>query len=194
MRVLTIDNGSDCSPLSATPTVITVGSFDGVHRGHLHLLAELRARARLAEGESVVVTFAEHPRRRVEPLVEIRELTSLIDKQLLIEKEGIDTMVVLPFDETMRGLSAREFVRDVLVGWLGMAELVVGYNHRLGRDREGGVEQLRELGREYGFRVHEASKFSIDGIEKVSSTAIREALAHGDHHLAEKMLGRKLES
>lgn len=174
---------------NAAGPVVTVGSFDGVHLGHVHLLRELKKRA--GGGESVVVTFAAHPRHTVEPLVHIRELTSLTDKQLLIAAEGIDTLVVLPFDDAIRRLSAEEFVRDILVGRLGIGELVVGYNHRLGRDRGGGADELKRLGAKYGFRVHRASKFTLPGIEKVSSTAIRAALAAGNRALAERMLGRK---
>lgn len=173
-------------------SVVTVGSFDGVHRGHVHLLGVLKERARARGGRSVVVTFADHPRRTVEPLLALRELNSLADKQLLIAEQGIDTLVVLPFDDALRRLTPEEFVRDVLVGRLGLAELVVGYNHRLGRDRGGDIKELERLGAKYGFEVHQASRFELPGVAKLSSTAIREALAAGDTDLAERMLGRKI--
>lgn len=172
--------------------VATVGSFDGVHLGHVHLLDVLKERARAAGGESVVVTFSAHPRRNIDPSSEIRELTSADQKWSLIAAQGIDRVVVLPFDEATRAMTAEEFVCEILVGRLAMEELVVGYNHRLGRDRSGDAEMLRELGRQYGFRVFEASEFALAGVEKVSSSAIRQALASGDIALAEKMLGRKI--
>ncbi len=172
--------------------IVTVGSFDGVHLGHRHLLATLRERAALSGGESVVVTFATHPRLALQPKDEMRLLTSLEDKALLIGEQGIDNMVVLPFDEQFAALDAEDFVRDFLVGRIGLRELVVGYNHRLGRDRSGDVGVLRRLGEKYGFGVHEATKFEGPGGEKISSTAIRQALASGDKALAESMLGRSL--
>lgn len=177
--------------------VVTVGSFDGVHRGHRHLLDIVRNRALRAERESVVVTFATHPRTLLEPMDEVRLLTTLEERILLIGESGIDNLVVIPFDRRFSELEPEEFVREFLVQKIGVQELVVGYNHRLGRDRKGDVDVLRRLGRKYGFRVHEASKFesSEEGLngEKISSTAIRQALARGDKELAERMLGRTIE-
>lgn len=200
-------------PMLCAP-VVTVGSFDGVHRGHLHLLAELRARASETGGETVVVTFARHPRELLEPSHEMMLLTSSEEKYRLIAEAGIDNLVVMPFDETVAAMSAEEFVRDILVGRLGVCDLVVGYNHRLGRDRQGDIEVLRSLGEKYGFRVHRATRLSDDpdgsrlgsgsgsGSDsgfgagkaggKISSTMIREAISHGDLQAAERMLGRKV--
>ncbi|MDR2890507.1 MAG: FAD synthetase [Alistipes sp.] len=217
----------DSLPAFRAP-VVTVGSFDGVHRGHLHLLAELRARAAMVGGsaagdgtvdavaETVVVTFARHPRELLEPGGAPMQLTSVAEKEALIARAGIDNLVVMPFDERIAAMTAEEFVRDVLVGRLGVAELVVGYNHRLGRDRQGDIEALRELGSRYGFRVHRAARLtdgagggnvhesgSIEGETsdsgvgggaegKISSTAIRRAIERGDVEAAERMLGRKI--
>lgn len=176
--------------------VVTVGSFDGVHRGHRYLLDIVRDRALQADRESVVVTFATHPRTLLEPKDEVKMLTSLEERALLIEEAGVDNLVVIPFDREFSGLEPEEFVRDFLVQKLGVQELVVGYNHRLGRDRTGDVDVLRGLGEKYGFSVYEASKFESSEVglvgEKISSTAIRQALARGDKELAERMLGRKL--
>ena len=172
--------------------VVTVGSFDGVHRGHLFLLGVLRERAAAGGGESVVVTFDDHPRRVLGE--GLRELTSLEEKTRLIEAAGVDNLVVMPFDEGVSQLSAEQFVRDFLVARLGVRELVVGYNHRLGRGREGDATVLGELGERYGFRVFHAPPFRDAEDEKISSTAIRNALSSGDVEAAERMLGRKSEN
>jgi riboflavin kinase/FMN adenylyltransferase len=171
--------------------VVTVGSFDGVHRGHRFLLDILRQRADLADGESVVVTFGEHPRRVLESDGELRVLTSPAEKAALLAEARVDNLVVMPFTEATSRLSAEEFVRDFLVARLGVRELVVGYNHRLGHDRQGDAEVLRSLGERYGFRVFCAPRFEAEG-EKISSTTIRRALSAGDTTTAERMLGRKL--
>jgi riboflavin kinase/FMN adenylyltransferase len=192
--------------------VVTVGSFDGVHRGHLFLLDVLRERAAAAKGESVVVTFGEHPRRVLGTGDDLRMLTSPGEKARLLEAAGVDNLVVMPFDEATSRLTAEEFVRDFLVERIGIHELVVGYNHRLGRDRSGDADLLRGLGEKYGFFVFNAPQFtgvpseknafSVDGPlndggvspenEKISSTAIRKALASGDIATAERLLGRKI--
>lgn len=172
--------------------VVTVGSFDGVHRGHRHLLEVLRERAGEIGGETVVVTFLRHPRELLKPSGELVLLTSLEQKAELIAALGIDNLVVMPFDEGVAGMSPEEFVRDILVGRLGVAELVVGYNHRFGKGRDGDVEVLQRLGEKYGFGVHRASRLDDDGGGKISSTTIRQAIAGGDVTAAEKLLGRKL--
>ncbi len=189
--------------------VVTVGSFDGVHRGHKHLLEVARAKASESRGEVVVVTFSDHPRRVVEPNDEVMVLNTLEEKTLLLEKEGVDNLVVLDFDEAMKNLSAEEFVRDILVAKIGVNQLIMGYNHRLGRDRAGDVAELKRLGEKYGFKVHEAGRLGggeggqnagfcgkgggqARGGEKISSTEIRKALARGDLAAAERMLGRRL--
>jgi riboflavin kinase/FMN adenylyltransferase len=170
--------------------VVTVGSFDGVHRGHRFLLDLLRRRARELDGESVVVTFDEHPRRVLGSDEGLLVLTPLAEKAALLEAAGVDSLVVLPFTAGVAGLSAEEFVRDFLVGRLGVCELVVGYNHRLGHDRKGDVEVLEFLGEKYGFGIFRAPR--LDGEEKISSTTIREALSRGDRLSAERMLGRRI--
>jgi riboflavin kinase/FMN adenylyltransferase len=180
---------SDLDALPAfTRPVVTVGSFDGVHMGHRHLLAILRARAEASGGESVVVTFAEHPRRVLNAGEELMLLTTPDEKAALLAAAGVDNLVVMPFDEGVAGMSPEEFIRDFIVGRLGARELVVGYNHRFGHAREGSAEMLRRLEGVYGFRIVEATRF---GDEKISSTEIRRAIARGDMAAAEKMLGRK---
>jgi len=171
--------------------VVTVGSFDGVHRGHLFLLDALRERARLADGEAVVVTFARHPRSVLGEGV--AELTTTDEKSRLIAAAGVDDLVVMPFTPDVARLSAERFVSEFLVDRLGVHELVVGYNHRLGHDREGGGDELTALGERYGFGVYRAPRFADDTNEKISSTEIRRALTRGDLTAAERMLGRSFQ-
>lgn len=188
-RVMRIFTDMEALPAFREP-VVTVGSFDGVHRGHAHLLGIMRERARLAGGETVVVTFARHPRKVLDAASEFVLLTSLEERALLLEREGVDNLVVMPFDEATSRLGPEEFVRDFLVGRLGVRELVVGYNHRFGRNRDGDAATLEGLGEKYGFGIYRASRLG-DSDEKISSTAIRQALARGDVEAAERMLGRK---
>jgi len=150
----------------------------------------LRERARAADGESVVVTFGNHPRRVLgEGLM---ELTTTDEKRALVATAGVDNLVVVPFTPEVARLSAERFVSDFLVARLGVHELVVGYNHRLGHDREAGADVLCELGARYGFGVYRAPRFEDDVDEKISSTEIRRAIARGDLAAAERMLGRRL--
>jgi FAD synthase len=211
---MNVFNNIDSLPAFRRP-VVTVGSFDGVHRGHLFLLDVLRERAAACGGESVVVTFGAHPRQVLGSGEEkLRLLTSPDEKARLLAAAGVDNLVVMPFDESVSRMSAEEFVRDILVGRLGVRELVVGYNHRLGHDREGDAVVLEALGLRYGFSVFRAPKFGGDDVgagtgdgadvgasegaetgsdgEKISSTAIRNAIARGDISAAEKMLGRSI--
>jgi riboflavin kinase/FMN adenylyltransferase len=171
--------------------VVTVGSFDGVHRGHKHLLDIMREKAYVSGGETIVVTFDRHPRRVLDAQDEIMLLTTLEHKTLLLAEAGVDNLVVMPFDDKVAQMSPEKFVRDFLVGRLGMKELVVGYNHRFGKGRQGDSAMLRGLEEKYGFRVHEAPQYT-GGEEKISSTMIREAIRRGDVEAAEKMLGRTL--
>lgn len=172
--------------------VVTVGSFDGVHRGHRFLIDTLLERARAIGGETVVVTFGDHPRRVLGSDSGMRMLTSTAEKARLLSEAGVENLIVMPFTEQIAGMSAEEFVRDFLVARVGVHTLVVGYNHRLGRGREGDAAMLEQLGARYGFSVVRAPRLS-DGDAKISSTTIRQALEKGDITTAEKMLGRRVD-
>lgn len=178
---------NDILPVFREP-IVTVGSFDGVHLGHSFLLGIMREQAQLSGGETIVVTFSEHPRKVLTAEDEISLITSLKEKILLLEKKGVDNLVVLPFDEKLSRLSPEEFLRGFLIGKLGAKELVVGYNHHFGHDREGDAAMLRGLEEKYGFRVRETPRFDAGG-EKISSTTIRKAISEGDLRHAEKLLG-----
>lgn len=170
-------------------TTITVGTFDGVHRGHQAVLREIVRRARASDRESVLVTFEPHPLRIVAPDRAPCLLTTPIERRLLWPQFELDYVVVVPFDDRLRQLSPEAFVRDVLVRQLRLGELVIGYDHGFGKDRKGDVETLRRLGMDEGFSVDVVGPVT-SGEETVSSTKIRGAIASGDLAIAAAGLGR----
>lgn len=170
-------------------TTITVGTFDGVHRGHQAVLREIVRRARASDRESVLVTFEPHPLRIVAPERAPCLLTTPIERRLLWPQFELDYVVVVPFDDRLRQLSPEAFVRDVLVRQLRLGELVIGYDHGFGKDRKGDVETLRRLGMDEGFSVDVVGPVT-SGEETVSSTKIRGAIASGDLAIAAAGLGR----
>jgi riboflavin kinase/FMN adenylyltransferase len=170
-------------------TAITVGTFDGVHRGHQAVLEELRRRAEAAGRPSVVVTFDPHPLRIVRPEVAPRLLTTLVEKKELLAQFGLDYAAIFPFTRALARLSARQFVEEILIARLQLAHLIVGYDHGLGRGRSGDIETLRRLGAELGFAVDVVDAVELDGVA-ISSTRIRRALEQGDVATAAAALGR----
>lgn len=169
-----------------TRSVVSVGSFDGLHRGHQVLIDTLTAKAHELQAQSVVVTFGNHPRQCITGSVKLLSTTE--EKLYLLEKAGVDCVVVLPFDNTMRNLSATEFVEQILCQTLHMVHIIVGYDHRFGRDKEGDIQLLLTEGAQHGFGVTEVGQQSADGCS-VSSTDVREAISRGDMAYAAKLLG-----
>lgn len=167
----------------------TIGFFDGVHRGHCSLLGELRQQAACRGLESMVITFDRHPRQVVQPQWQPQLLTTTAEKQALLAAEGIDRVVVLPFDRTMAQLSARSFMQRVLAGELGVSMLLTGYDNRFGHGREEGFNDYVAYGRELGIDVVQAQPFAADG-QRFSSSMIRHLLAEGDVAGAARALGR----
>lgn len=176
-------------PRDGRPAVVTVGTFDGVHRGHWQVLQEICRRARALGGRSILVTFHPHPLRVVRPDKAPPMLTTVAEKREFLAESGLEYVVFLPFTRTLQRYSARRFVHEVLVERIGMKELVIGYDHGFGKDREGGVETLREIGREAGFGVDVVEAFHAEG-GPVSSSRIRALLAEGDSTGAATLLGR----
>lgn len=169
--------------------VLTTGTFDGVHLGHQVILDRLGSVARREGGESVLFTFHPHPRMVLFPNDnDLRLLSTPEEKQRLLEKAGLDHLVVVPFSRSFSRMHALEYVRDVLVGQLQVHAVVIGYDHRFGRNREGDIGLLRQLGEAYDFLVEEIPAQEIDHV-KVSSTKIREALAVGEVSRANALLG-----
>ena len=169
---------------------LTVGTFDGVHRGHHDVLARLAARARRSGLRSVLVTFEPHPSEVLKPERAPLMLTPGDEKLAALAESGIDYAVILPFTRALAALTAEHFVEDVLLPRFGMRELVVGYDHGFGRDRAGGVDVLRELGARRGFPVEVVPPYVLPNGETVSSTMIRAAVTEGDLERAAEALGR----
>ncbi len=169
-------------------SAVTVGVFDGVHRGHQHLVAMLLEQARREQLAAVAVTFNPHPRTVIQPGTVITYLTSLEERVELLQGLGLDAVAVVPFSSETAQLSAVDFCR-LLTEELEMKLLVVGTDFGLGRNREGTPEVLRPLGREMGFRVEVAPLLAEDA-EKVGSSSVRLALAEGDVRHVARLLGR----
>lgn len=177
--------------MSAPPpaSVVTVGSFDGVHRGHLDVIARLVACAAAERLRSVAVTFDPHPLEVVNAAAAPQLLTVGYEKLEVLAETGLGSLVVLRFTPALAAMSAEEFVEVVLVRQLGVRHLLVGHDHGLGRQRAGNPDVLRALGDAHGFRVSVVDAVGIQG-RPVSSTAIRRAVAGGDLPLAAELLGR----
>ncbi len=173
------------------PKVVTVGVFDGVHRGHRRVLRCVRRAARRGNRISAVVTFARHPSRTLRVRPSVRHLTSLTHKLLLLEREGIDRCYVVTFNRAVAQLSAEAFVRDILVGRLKTAALYVGEDFVFARGARGNVATLRAAARRFGFRFF-ALRHSVAGGRVISSTRIRDLVEKGDLAAARRLLGRRV--
>ena len=170
-------------------SVVTVGTFDGVHRGHQALLDHLQARAREQAGLSTLISFDPHPRAVVHG-DEIPLLTTVEERASLLEDYGLDRFVVIPFSMDFARLDPVDYVEEVLVDTVGLREITVGYDHRFGRDREGDVDLLRECGARHDFDVDVIPPQEVDD-DVVSSRKIREILrTEGDVTTARDQLGR----
>jgi riboflavin kinase/FMN adenylyltransferase len=166
----------------------SIGVFDGVHRGHRHVLELLRAFADRLGGEAVVVTFDTHPRAVLEGAPP-KPLLSLAHRLLLLERLGVDATVVLPFDAETQATTYERFVEDVLVARLGIRGLLFGYNTNFGRDGLGTARTVAPLAARFGFEVLEAPAITVHG-RPVSATRIRAAVEAGDLATTEELLGR----
>jgi riboflavin kinase/FMN adenylyltransferase len=193
--VLVVTDASN-PPFPGEPSVITIGAYDGLHLGHQTVIREVRAQAEARGARSAVVTFDRHPATIVRPESAPQLLTDHEQRLELLEQTGIDVAVVLPFDEAQSQEPALSFIERVLVKCLATQLIVVGVDFHFGRNREGNVALLREVGATYGFGVAPLVLTPrADGVsEPVSSTAIRRALAGGNVELAAAMLGRPFEA
>jgi riboflavin kinase/FMN adenylyltransferase len=176
-------------PSSIPRTVVTVGTFDGVHRGHWRVLQELGKHASENEAPSVLLTFHPHPLRIVSPDSAPPLLTTPLEKKEILAESGLDYALFLPFTPALARYEPRRFVEEILIGRLRMCHLVIGYDHGFGRGRSGGVDMLRRIGAELGFGVTVVDALFRDG-EPISSTRIRKALLAGDVLAAADGLGR----
>jgi riboflavin kinase/FMN adenylyltransferase len=170
-------------------TVATVGTFDGVHRGHWSVLEEIRRRARDTGRRSVLVTFDPHPLRIVRPEHAPSLLTTPVEKKEILAESGLDFAVFITFTESLSRYEPRRFVEEILLGRLRVEELVIGYDHGFGRERSGNVDTLRAIGAELGFAVDVVPPVEAGGAS-ISSSRIRRLVAEGALDEARECLGR----
>jgi riboflavin kinase/FMN adenylyltransferase len=190
MHEVTMARDDSGLPPYVKDTVITVGTFDGVHRGHRDVIERLVARAHLLKIPSVLVTFEPHPLEVVNPAAAPLLLTIHDEKQEVIAETGLDYLAVVPFTAELAAYSAEDFVEGILRRCFRMRELLIGYDHGFGRQRAGNVDVLRTLGERDGFRVEVVEPVSTADGHSVSSTSIRRAVAGGDLDRAAASLGR----
>jgi riboflavin kinase/FMN adenylyltransferase len=176
-------------PAGFGPSIAAVGNFDGVHRGHREILSSAAEEARQRGARSVAITFEPHPERFLRPQVAPRLLTPTPVRLSLLHSTGVDAVLILPFDASLAGMRARDFVEKVLVQSLGVIGLHEGGNFRFGHRAEAGVEELQVFGVEFGFSVHLHRAVRVHSLE-VSSSAVRALIAAGDMKRARWMLGR----
>ena len=170
--------------------VVTSGTFDGVHLGHQKILKRLAEVAQQTGGESVVITFYPHPRTVVSAdNQEVKLLSTLDEKIELLTQNGVQHLLVIPFTREFSELTSEEFIQKVIINTIGTKTLVIGYDHRFGKNREGGFDYLVQNASRYGFGVEEISRQDIDHIA-VSSSKIRKAIQDGDMTQAQHFLGR----
>jgi len=170
------------------PTVLTIGTFDGVHLGHQKIIERVVATARQEGLLATIFTFFPHPRMVVQHDKSLKLIHTLEEKKQLLQRLGVDLLVVQPFNEAFAQLTAEEFVSTILVQHLNVKKVIIGYDHRFGRNRTANINDMRLFGEKYGFDVEEISVQEVDEVS-VSSTKIREALNKGNVTTAEHYLG-----
>ena len=169
-------------------TIVTLGTFDGVHIGHNAILDKICKVAKHENLESIILTFFPHPRKIVSNNYDIKLLNTIEEKSVLLEKIGIQNFIIHPFDKTFSELSPREFVTQVLVEKLNIQKIIIGHDHKFGKDRAADFNDLINFGKGFGFEVEEISAQQINEVS-VSSTKIRNSLLEGNISLANEYLG-----
>lgn len=169
--------------------IVTIGTFDGVHFGHRKIISRLQEVARQTGGETVILTFFPHPRMILHPEdVNIKLITTMNEKAELLEQLGIDHLIITPFTRDFSNLSPQQYIKNILVDRIGTKNIVTGYDHRFGKDREGGLESLQKYGATYNYGVEEIPEQDIHDVA-VSSTKIRNSILSGDVSIAQDFLG-----
>lgn len=169
--------------------VITIGTFDGVHMGHRQVIDKLKSEAKEIKGETVIITFHPHPRKVVSSaILGIRLINTLEEKIELLEQLGIDHLVIVPFTDAFANQPAEDYVKNFLVDKFNPHTIIIGYDHRFGRDRSGDYRLLEKKATEFNFKLKEIPKHVLENIA-ISSTNIREAILHNDITTADKLLG-----
>lgn len=173
---------------SSEHTVLTIGTFDGIHIGHQRIITQVVERAKEQGLLPTVLTFFPHPRMVLDPSAPIALIQTIEERAQLLASYGIAQLVIQPFSKEFAALSAQDYVRELLVGKLRAKEIIIGYDHRFGKNRSAGIEELKAFGQQYHFQVEEIPVQEVDSLS-VSSTKIRQALEKGDVQTANHYLG-----
>lgn len=168
--------------------MVTIGTFDGVHLGHRKIIAQITTAAKEKNCDSLVLTFFPHPRIVLQEGTEMKQLNTLDEKTGLLKQLGVDHLVIHPFDKAFSRMTAEEFVKEVLVDKFRLKKIIIGYDHRFGRNRTADINDLMAFGESFGFEVAQISAEELNDVS-ISSTKIRTALNDGDITLANKFLG-----
>lgn len=169
--------------------VVTIGTFDGVHLGHRKIIARLQELAQQTGGETVILTFFPHPRMILHPEdQDLKLITTIKEKAGLLENLGIDHLIITPFSRDFSNLSAEEYIREILVNRIGTRKMVIGYDHRFGKDRSGGLAELQQFSSVYNYQIEEIPEQDINEVA-VSSSRIRKSVLNGETGLANRFLG-----
>ena len=171
-----------------SPTILTLGTFDGVHKGHQKILKKLNSEANKAKLKSIVLTFFPHPRIVLNPRSNLKLINTIKERSELLEKSGIDFLITHPFDKTFSELSPEKFVKNILVDKLKIKKILIGYDHKFGKNRTAGIEDLKKFGLKYDFDVIEISAKEQNKVT-ISSTKIRKSIENGDFNKAKSFLG-----
>ena len=174
---------------SEKESILTIGTFDGVHIGHNKILTKLVEESKKNNLSSLIMTFFPHPRMVLQKSQEIKMINTIDEKIHLFEKTGVDNLIIQPFDENFSKIRAKEFVEEILVKKLNIKHIIIGYDHRFGKDREASVEDLKKFGLNYMFTVEEIAAQEIHSIA-ISSTKIRNAILKGEIKKCNEYLGR----
>ncbi len=173
---------------STQKTIVTIGTFDGIHIGHQKIIEKLIQGKENSDYESLILTFFPHPRMVLHEASSIKLLNTINEKSGFLKKMGLDNLVIHPFDKEFSNLSAEEFVKTILVDSFNIQKIIIGYDHRFGKNRAANIDDLIAFGDKYGFEVEQISAQEVDSVS-VSSTKIRDAIANGTMAVANEFLG-----
>ena len=171
-----------------SPSILTLGTFDGVHKGHQKILKKLKYEAKKDNLKSIVLTFFPHPRTVLNPDLTLKLINTIEERTILFEKSEIDILITHPFDKNFSELSPDQFVKNILVNKLKIKKILIGYDHRFGKNRTAGFKDLKIFGLKYGFEVIEISVEEKNKVS-ISSTKIRNSIIEGDIKTAKSYLG-----
>jgi riboflavin kinase/FMN adenylyltransferase len=170
-------------------TVLTIGTFDGIHLGHREIIEKVKKEASFYGGRSFLVTFNPHPGKVVSKSGKVNILSTVKEKKEILSSSGLENLFIINFTKEFSQISAEQFVTEYLIKSIGLKEIIIGYDHHFGKGRGGSIETLMEMGEQNNFIVDRINEVNING-DKISSTAIRNALADGNVKHANKLLGR----